>query len=143
MRVLHIEDEEYNAYIVKRRLKSVTELRLASSLKEARYMLRVYSFDVLLVDLNLQDSKGMDTLAALSIYGLPLVVLSGDDDSDTVSQASRLGAADYIRKNDLLHIDLVARLEAACQPRERLFASTDISLLKSYLACPSCVALAV
>lgn len=142
MRVLHIEDEDYAAYIVKEALRDVS-VTLAASLAEALPLLREQRFDVLLVDLNLPDSRGLDTLAILSRFCKPIVVLSGVDDDDVVSCAARLGAEGYVRKSELLHVDLMQHLRSACGPRRRLFAAVDIAPLKRYLACPSCASLAV
>lgn len=141
MHVLHIEDEDYAAYIVKEKLAKSIEVSRAASLHEAGLLLKVFKFDVLLVDLNLADSKGLNTLKILVPYRIPIIVLSAISDDDVVSHAARLGVEDYIRKEELHKIDLVQRLAEACVPR-RLISIADINPLKRYISCPNCAILA-
>lgn len=60
------------------------------------------TIDVVLLDLNLPDSQGIETLEKFkSVYpNLPVVVLTGMDDSATGKEAIRLGAQDYLVKGD-------------------------------------------
>jgi len=58
------------------------------------------NFDILLLDLSLPDSTGLNTF--LSIYEqapeIPMVILSGFDDEETAVMAVREGAQDYLVK---------------------------------------------
>jgi len=138
MRILYIEDHEPTAYILHDRCKGVT-MECAPSLAAARRWLAVESFDVLLVDLNLPDSSGMDTVRALADYDLPMVVLTGDDSVEFRGEAWRLGVADYIHKDHLFDTDIEERLLAAHASYERIkrrysslsFAGLD--LIKPYI----------
>ncbi len=71
------------------------------SLGKALWTLRSQSFDILLIDLNLPDSKGLDTFNQFSDYIsiYPIIVLSGLDDASLANQAVRRGAQDYLVKN--------------------------------------------
>lgn len=57
--------------------------------------------DAVLLDLTLPDSTGLDTLIALheTIGDVPIIVLSGLDDSKTAVEAIKAGAHDWITKN--------------------------------------------
>ena len=56
--------------------------------------------DVVLLDLSLPDSQGLETLAAVrsTFPMLPVVVLTGFDDEETAVKAVREGAQDYLVK---------------------------------------------
>ncbi len=56
----------------------------------------------LLLDLTLPDAIGLDSLRDLQeSYPGPIVVLSGDDDSDVAVEAVRRGAQDYLVKDNV------------------------------------------
>lgn len=59
--------------------------------------------DVVLLDLNLPDSRGMETFAALhtSFPDVPVIVLTGEHDESMGILAVEQGAADYLVKQDV------------------------------------------
>ena len=67
--------------------------------------------DVVLLDLGLPDSVGLATFFAVSNASpsTPIVILTGDDDEDTATQALHQGAEDYLAKR---HADSVALIRA-------------------------------
>jgi two-component system response regulator AtoC len=73
--------------------------RIAGSLREARAELVRFPPDVVLVDLFLPDGSGLEFLAEQA-PGNParFVIMTGFADSDSVVQAMRHGAADYLTK---------------------------------------------
>jgi signal transduction histidine kinase len=60
-------------------------------------------FDVVLLDLSLPDSFGLDTLRKLQAFApdIPSVVLTGADDLELALQAMAVGAQDYLVKDQL------------------------------------------
>ncbi len=60
-------------------------------------------FDVVLLDLSLPDSFGLETLKKLQALApdIPVVVLTGADDRDLALQAMAIGAQDYLVKDQL------------------------------------------
>ena len=72
----------------------------ASSLKAAREILSHGSFDLILVDLNLPDSWGLNTCEQMRAIAsdLPLIVLTGLEDQELGVQAAQIGAQDYLVK---------------------------------------------
>ncbi|MCB1006932.1 MAG: response regulator [Acidimicrobiales bacterium] len=85
-------------------------------------------FDVVLMDLGLPDSAGVNTITAWRATGdmTPIVVLSGNDLPDLDSLTRRLGAASFIHKRDLVQIAaadgrgsdrLVAQLRSVAAPK--------------------------
>jgi signal transduction histidine kinase/HPt (histidine-containing phosphotransfer) domain-containing protein len=72
-------------------------------LEDARHELREHEFDLILTDLNLPDSIGLDTFQALQAEApdVPIIILSGLDDVDVARSAVRLGADDFMLKRKL------------------------------------------
>lgn len=105
---------------------------LAGSLGEAKAHLAATAFDVVLSDLGLPDSMGLETVSALlpCLDGAVLVVLTGDGDGDMACAALRAGAADVLVKGHVdgfivdraIHYALERRrLEEALAASERRF----------------------
>lgn len=83
---------------------------LAQAMREARR--HEASLDLLLLDLGLPDAAGLDGLARLrdALPGLPVAILSAEQDRRTVLEAIDLGAVGYIPKSTPRD-DLLAALE--------------------------------
>ncbi|MBF0180841.1 MAG: response regulator [Magnetococcales bacterium] len=114
VRVLLIEDDlgfatlldEWLADLERRHsLFSPSRIRLTqvARLSQAVLELADAPFDILLVDLNLPDSTGLDTFERVRAQAadLPVIVLSGLDDESLAIQAVRSGAQDYLVKNTI------------------------------------------
>lgn len=72
-------------------------------LNEAIAQLKKSSFDVVLLDLSLPDSQGLNTVTKLhtEVPDIPIVVLTGLDDRDVALQAVVQGAQDYLVKGKI------------------------------------------
>src|SRR6266581_668778 len=72
----------------------------ATRLADALAKLRDEQFDVVLSDLTLPDSQGLETFQALRAQApnMPMIVLSGTDDETMAVKAVREGAQDYLVK---------------------------------------------
>ena len=105
MRVLHIEDDAGEAFLLREALRSgpspsrYDPVRVAT-LADGLAALRKGKFDVVLTDLGLVDSQGLATYRAIreAFPAMPTVVLSGLDDESVALQALREGAHDYLVK---------------------------------------------
>lgn len=75
-------------------------IRHVRSMKDAFRQLRRSDFDVILTDLNLPDSEGLETFSRLSAHfgTIPTVVITGSDHENQGIQAVRMGAQDYLVK---------------------------------------------
>lgn len=71
--------------------------------------------DVVLLDLSLPDSLGVDTVRAVNaaLPGIPIVVFTGYDDNDLALAALRNGAQDYLIKGQFDHIALARAVRYA------------------------------
>ena len=105
--VLLIEDNQDDAELLQRKLaKSVNghfTVTPAKCLKDGLEKLSGNSHDLILSDLGLPDSHGLDTVTQVLQMApdIPLVVLSGYDDEDVAIKAVQLGAQDYMVKGQM------------------------------------------
>lgn len=107
IRVLIIEDNPVDLRLIEEMLGEINspsfELESSKRLEDGLKLLLNDNFDILLLDLSLPDSAGLDTFA--SVYEqapeLPIVILSGFDDEDTAIRAVREGAQDYLVKGQV------------------------------------------
>jgi DNA-binding response OmpR family regulator len=115
-RVLLIEDNPADATLVREYLKEahpvVFKLEKAKRMDEALEKLDSEKFDVILLDLSLPDSSGIQTFerVAKPARRTPIIVLTGMEDTETEAKLVTLGARDYLRKRHLEAKLLVAVL---------------------------------
>lgn len=120
----------------------------AATIAQALEILKAGFFDVMLLDLQLPDSKGIQTVqkAQGASAGVPIVVLTGLADEETGLEAIRNGADDYLIKGQSLQYTLVRALRYAIERKqtERLkevvkvksdFLSTVSHELRTPLTC--------
>ncbi len=90
-------------------------LILANSLESAQRILFQEKFDIILLDLNLPDSNGVDTLYRLSptMMDTPVVILSGNDDDEEINIAALYGAEDFLIKGQVNKTQLIRAIRSA------------------------------
>ncbi|MBY0357449.1 MAG: response regulator transcription factor [Candidatus Obscuribacterales bacterium] len=102
MKVLLVEDNASDADLVKCQLESLNdiELSLVQTLSEAIKTLENNRFDIILLDLNLPDGWGLESLIKLrrQITHIPVVVLTSLTDEQLGVMAIQRGAQDYLIK---------------------------------------------
>lgn len=141
MNVLHIEDHNGIVELVKLLCNNHEPFYVEAvhSLAQAKERLSRATYDLLLIDLNLSDSKGLDTVKALRGYGIPMVVLTADPTPQFSRIAAKLGVADYITKGVLASIDLPSRLRFVRDKSAQEVKSTlkweRLDEIKQYLTC--------
>ncbi|RAU21504.1 two-component system response regulator [Paramagnetospirillum kuznetsovii] len=101
--VLVIEDNPGDARLVELYLREDPahpfKVTKAARLSEGLGILSQHAIDVVLLDLSLPDSFGMETLASLrAASSVPVVVLTGTADEALALEALRQGAQDYLVK---------------------------------------------
>ena len=103
--VLLIEDNPVDARVFREifdRSPGTFSVSLVPSLADAINALRSNAFSVAVVDLNLPDSRGLETLKAIRrVSDVPMIVLTGISDEAVAIEALRLGAQDYLMKSEL------------------------------------------
>ncbi len=86
--------------------------------------------DVILLDLTLPDSKGIDTFLKVKALfsNSPIIILSGIDDEETAIKAARYGAQEYLVKgkiNDkMLQLSVIAAIERE-KLKQQIFESEE------------------
>lgn len=107
IRVLLIEDSRADARLVQLDLEGSGEdnfeIQLAERLEDALRRIESEGADVILTDLNLPDSKGLNSFRKLreAAPHLPIVLLTGESDENLAVQMVKEGAEDYIVKGEV------------------------------------------
>lgn len=104
--ILLIEDDAADQELVREMIGETTSghrLHFASSLSEGIEWLSEWPVDVVLLDLGLPESYGLDTLKRFRKENtqVPVIVLTGLDDQDIARDGLQHGAQDYIAKTEL------------------------------------------
>ena len=124
-RILLVEDNPGDARLIRELLResghygdSVDE---ASRLADALTALRSFPADLVLLDLSLPDSHGLDTFSRLhtAAPNVPMIVLTGLDDQATALAAVKAGAQDYLLKG-VVNGELLSRAIRYAIERQQL-----------------------
>jgi phosphoserine phosphatase RsbU/P len=128
MRVLLVEDNPDHAVWIGELLAvraASIDLTCAGRLSEAFACLAEGGIDVVLLDLTLPDSQGLDTVARMRAQApaMPVVVLTVLEDGDVGVKAVQMGAQDYLPKSrldgELLHRVLRYAIERRQAERDK------------------------
>ncbi len=136
IRVLLVEDNPGDAKLVAVMLRDAPapgfRLARAGTIGEALGALHREAFDVILLDLNLPDSSGLEGLATLLADGVtaPIVVLTGLDDEGVGAEALRRHAADFLVKGE---IDTSSLTRSIRYSIERARAEDELRLQRTAL----------
>ncbi len=104
LHILYVDDDATNRLIVKSSLKKQqnTRIETAESGTEALQRLPMATFDLLIVDMNLEDMTGIDLLKQLPSADLPgapvRFMLSASDNPEVRAQAKAVGVRRYLTK---------------------------------------------
>ena len=104
IKILLIEDNPGDAYLIKEQIEEFAnftyELKNVDTLNDALSVLKEQTFDVILLDLGLPDSEGINTF--LRVYNknplIPIIILTGQNDETIWSYAVKNGAQDFLVK---------------------------------------------
>ena len=106
-KVLLIEDNPDDVLFIREALATTSgapfDLESADRLRAGLERLAEERFDVVLLDMGLPDSQGLETVEKLSAEapGVPIVVLTGLDDDAVGVKAVRAGAQDFFTKGQM------------------------------------------
>jgi CheY-like chemotaxis protein len=111
--ILIVEDNPGDVIIVTELMKSSGlnfKLSEVSTLSETLSLCNDHDFDIILLDLGLPDSVGLETLKKIQVFQVksPVVVMTGLDDENIALESLREGAQDYLVKNRLTS-DIILR----------------------------------
>jgi signal transduction histidine kinase/DNA-binding NarL/FixJ family response regulator len=113
LNMLLVEDNPGDVIIFKELLKSSGinfKFTHSTNLKDAIILSINHHYDIILLDLGLNDSIGLDTLKKVVVNKVdaPVVVMTGLDDENIALASLREGAQDYLVKNRLT-ADVIVR----------------------------------
>jgi DNA-binding NarL/FixJ family response regulator len=123
LNVLLIEDNPGDVRVLKAFLEEFNDISFDSAdhLAKGIELLKTKNYDATLLDLNLPDSKGANTLIPILIKfpEHPVIVLTGYDDTELGVWAVQAGAQDYLSKQ---HVDgnLIVRTLRYAIERQKL-----------------------
>jgi signal transduction histidine kinase len=129
--VLVLEDNPGDAQLLHAELGAEAlidvHLTVAFRLSEGLHLLATRQFDAVLLDLNLPDSRGLETLDRLraAVPEVPLIIHTGIQDDDIALRALRAGAHDYVVKGPGIG-PLLARSVHFAIERNRLRAELEL-----------------
>lgn len=107
IKLLAVEDDPSLSFVLEEALAHTREAEIdatmASSLAEALRQLERKDFQLVLLDLSLPDSDGIETLSRVREHQpeVPIVVLTGNDDPEIARRIVELGVDDYLLKGEV------------------------------------------
>jgi signal transduction histidine kinase len=125
--VLLVEDNPSDADFIQETLNEATrvgsytdfvvETQWAKTLHESANMLKLKNFDVILLDLSLPDSHGLETIKQVMELNIktPVIVLTGDRRGTLWADAIQSGAQDYLIKGNIDEGILIRTIEHAIE----------------------------
>ena len=124
LRVLLIEDNLDDVVLVRQTLRDAApndfEIESTTRLEDGLKLLREQHFDIVLLDLTLPDSFGIETYDRLhSLSDVPVVVLSGNSNDAVALETLERGAQDYLVKGTVSG-ELLVRMLRYSITRHRL-----------------------
>ncbi len=114
MRVLLVEDDPTTSKSIELMLTHANLNVYATDLgEEGIDLAKLYDYDLILLDLNLPDMNGHEVLRQLRLSRIdtPILILSGDDGTESKLKGFGFGADDYLTK-PFHREELVARIHA-------------------------------
>ena len=133
-RILQVEDNPGDARLVQIYAQNDPHSELTfdsvKSLASAIEKLQTEDYDLILLDLNLPDSQGLDTLNALVDRDLfvPVIVLTGMDDQQLALNAVKLGAQDYLLKGPNLENSFSRAVRYAMERYQLFMVQRELAL---------------
>ena len=124
-RILLVEDDDKFARVLSKQLeKNNYEVFHCGKLSDFLEIAAREQFDLVLLDLGLPDSFGLETYVKVSevVSDIPIVVLTGLNDEEVAIGAVKQGAQDYLVKGEVDNRTLLRSLDYAIE-RSRLLSS--------------------
>ncbi len=104
IKILLIEDNPTDVYLIRDMLKQVNgetfSIENSERLEEGLTGLSKEKFHVVLLDLILPDSEGLQTFEKLKLSApnVPVIIMTGISDESTAIEAMKKGAQDYLER---------------------------------------------
>jgi two-component system, sensor histidine kinase and response regulator len=123
LKILIVEDNPGDVAIIREFLKLSGisfNLTHTSNVSQTLAIKNKNDFDIVLLDLGLPDSVGLETLNTLQVHKLesPIIVMTGLDDESTALSSLREGAQDYLLKNSLTSDMLIRSIKYSIERKK-------------------------
>jgi len=112
--ILTVEDNSGDQILIEHMLRSsileIDKLYTVDRIADAREILQSYPIDLVLLDLTLPDSFGINSFLSIRLYvqRIPVIILSGMSDTCLAVEAIKEGAQDYLVKGEF-NMNLLAK----------------------------------
>lgn len=123
----NVEDNQGDAFLLREKLTCASKkiqfkLTHVERLASAIQCLKQEFFDIVLLDLSLPDSQGLETFVSLEriFPNLPIVLLTGLTDESLALEAVSKGAQDYLIKEQTTTAILIRSINYAIERRHHL-----------------------
>lgn len=138
LKILLVEDNHLDAEmfsnLVRRSIDFTCEIDVKTSLHEAVCSLQQLPVDLVVLDLNLPDSKGLDTFQHIhEMVDIPVVIHSGAGEDAMTREAVAAGAQDYIIKGEVDTYSLTRALQFAVERSKRQITERSLAKRKKEL----------
>ncbi|MEE9166977.1 MAG: PAS domain S-box protein, partial [Candidatus Neomarinimicrobiota bacterium] len=138
IKILMIEDSTFFSQYIKKMLAEEksdgfdVELKYTDQLSVGLELIEEDEIDVILLDLTLPDSEGLDTFTRTSAQAseLPIIVISGLGDEKLATEIVQKGAQDYLIKSQVNNIVLKRSILYAMQRKQ---AEIEINNYREHL----------
>lgn len=129
MRLLLIEDDKETANTIKEELVDNYIVELAFSGEDGEYQAQINEYDLIILDLGLPDIDGLEVCRRLreNRVQTPILILTGEDDTDKKVSLLDCGADDYLTKPFEVS-ELKARLKTLLRRSPELSSSNILSI---------------
>lgn len=135
LKVLLVEDNPGDARLIEIMMQDSPQFELfctkTDRLEQALEAVKSTTFDIILLDLALPDSFGLETFIRLkhSSPDTPIVVLTGNDDETIALSAVREGAQDYIVKGQFDEKQLMRAINYAIERQKTVLHLHNMSFM--------------
>ena len=132
--VLLVEDSPTDALLLREALSGEESVQFRTAhverLAEALKFLQEQQFDLIMLDLGLTDSQGLDTFSRVHDHApqVPIVVLTGLDDDTLAVKAVQEGAQDFLTKGRFDRYWLVRNIRHALERHQMYLEVHALSL---------------
>ncbi len=135
IKILLIEDDSNYSQLLQKKLYYINDyefdVKLSDCLLDGLNQLNIEDIDIVLLDLNLSDSWGIETFKKIydNNSNTPIIILTGSDDKQVALEAIGLGAQDYLLKGELNINHLVRSISYAIERNKIVKFNDDIKEL--------------
>jgi diguanylate cyclase (GGDEF)-like protein len=131
IKILSVEDDDDDAELLAFALAGAADreyrIKRARTLSEMHEVLASFRPDVVLLDMHLPDSHGLDTVrqALIASHDAPVLVLTGKTDAEIGLKAVEAGAQDFLPKPEIMTPVLKRAIDFAIQ-RKGVVRATEL-----------------